>query len=264
MDNSVAIVIPVYKEELSKYEIASLKRCVELFQSYDIFLVTYNTLDLKNYKEIYGEFKVKYYKKVFFDSINGYNRLMLNLDFYKSFSEYEYILIHQLDVFVFKNELNNWLSKNYDYIGAPWKSILIHPNLKYSNKAGNGGFSLRKVKKFISVLRKLNKIYSFSFIFNRNKKKGIVKSLLKSIYFYTLKNNFHWKFNDFDRNEDMFWGLIVPEKIKDFSVPTAKESASFCIENDVEFWMNYVNSELPMATHAYVKNFYYWKNHIKI
>ena len=46
--------------------------------------------------------------------------LMLSPFFYESFLDFKYVLIHQLDVFIFKDELNYWCNQNYDYIGAPW------------------------------------------------------------------------------------------------------------------------------------------------
>ncbi len=43
---------------------------------------------------------------------------MMDNTFYKQFLNYEYILIYQLDAFVFKDELN-YCSQGIDYVGAP-------------------------------------------------------------------------------------------------------------------------------------------------
>ena len=59
------------------------------------------------------------FNDTYFESIYGYNQLMLNVEFYEAFSK-KYILIYQTDAFIFKDDLNYWCEKDYDYIGAPW------------------------------------------------------------------------------------------------------------------------------------------------
>jgi hypothetical protein len=96
----------------------------------------------------------------YFKSVFGYNRLMLTASFYERFSHSKFILIYQLDAYVFRDELLYWCSKDYDYIGAPWittpnkgfKKVLSLFDSKKKKarseifyKVGNGGFSLRKV-----------------------------------------------------------------------------------------------------------------------
>lgn len=87
-----------------------------------------------------------FFHENYFKSIDGYNKLMLSPSFYKAFSNYEYILIYQLDAWVFKDELQHWCNQKYDYIGAP-----IYQNNKLIG-IGNGGFSLRKVDYCLKVL----------------------------------------------------------------------------------------------------------------
>src|SRR4029079_3572600 len=85
-----------------------------------------------------------------------YNRLMNIPYFYRHFLEYDYILIYQLDTFVFENNLEEWCNMNIDYVGAPWINSTWVNNLKkkiswidkFIYPVGNGGLSLRKVKLF--------------------------------------------------------------------------------------------------------------------
>jgi hypothetical protein len=44
---------------------------------------------------------------------------MLSIDFYKRFRDYKFILIYQLDAYVFRDELEYWCEQDYDFIGAP-------------------------------------------------------------------------------------------------------------------------------------------------
>ena len=46
--------------------------------------------------------------------------MLLTADFYRRFTDYEYILIHQLDVFLFEDKLLEFCDMGYDYIGAPY------------------------------------------------------------------------------------------------------------------------------------------------
>ena len=42
-----------------------------------------------------------------FHRVSTYNKLMLSLDFYVRFSAYGYLLVYQLDAWVFSDELDN-------------------------------------------------------------------------------------------------------------------------------------------------------------
>ena len=68
------------------------------------------------------------------------------------------MLIVQTDAWIFKDELQKWCNMEYDYIGAPWCHLCknVH-NCNYEEVAdqksivGNGGLSLRYIKKFQDV-----------------------------------------------------------------------------------------------------------------
>ena len=144
---NVAIVIPYYKNDLTKTEQISLKACTQTLSSYDIFLVSPIKLDTSEICKEYPLLKVKRFKNDYFNSLRGYNKLMLSEDFYSQFTGYSYILIYQLDAFVFKDELQIWVNKGYDYIGAPW----IHSS-QYTNH--KGGTMKCKLKRFLFFRRR--------------------------------------------------------------------------------------------------------------
>ena len=58
-------------------------------------------------------------------------------EFYAAFADFDYILIYQLDAFVFYG---------YDFIGAPSPRMYRHDWTRIISCVGNGGFSLRKVQ----------------------------------------------------------------------------------------------------------------------
>jgi hypothetical protein len=111
---------------------------------------------------------------------------MLADEFYARFAAYEYMLIHQLDAFVFSDQLMAWCARGYDYVGAPWIPHNMPParlqlfgaairrryfrltNRQYRNRsgdhhgqqhyaAGNGGFSLRRIATLRKVLLQLHR-----------------------------------------------------------------------------------------------------------
>jgi len=173
MNQSVSVVIPVYKIDLTESERMSLSQCLNLLYKYDISFVCSKSFDFELFcksNEVNQE-KINIsrisFANEYFSSIEGYNRLLLSEFFYESFSDFEYILIYQLDAWVFNDELGFWVSQNYDYIGAPWIGE-EHGNIK--NRVGNGGFSLRRVNAFLKIFKSLRfryyRINHFSKIFN--------------------------------------------------------------------------------------------------
>ena len=114
----VAIVIITHKEELKKHEKISLDFLKKNLMKYDKFLVipkSHNKIDPR-FKKL--NFKIMRLDDKYFTS-NGHDKLMRGDYFYNQFEDYEYILKHELDCLVFKDELDYFCSLNYDYIGAP-------------------------------------------------------------------------------------------------------------------------------------------------
>ncbi len=155
LDN-VAIVIPVYTQTLDEKERISLLQMVKIFTGYDLVFVMPEGLQpafLDSFPD--AHIKCEYFDESNFSSGYSYNKLMLSYSFYSRFSSYEYILISQLDVFVFEDRLNEFCSLGYDYIGAPWLEGYFY----YTDKrhtmwyVGNGGFSLRRVQSFLRLLQ---------------------------------------------------------------------------------------------------------------
>jgi glycosyltransferase involved in cell wall biosynthesis len=157
-NNSCIIVVPIYNVEPNSIEIASLKQVVKMLgDNYRICLVAPDMMDIRKYfNEADYDFDILYLNSSFFESKMTYNELCQRAEFYECFKEFKYMLIYQLDAFVFSNRLQYFIEKDYDYIGAPH---MVHENdfdeaFKETNYTiGNGGFSLRKISKFIDICR---------------------------------------------------------------------------------------------------------------
>lgn len=150
------VVVPVYKKNPIFFEQAALMQCVRVLgEKYDICLVAPYDLDLSGYTSLCPgyKFKVKRLARNFFNSIESYNEMCKRWEFYETFKDYRYMLVYQLDCWVFADNLEYFMSLDYDYIGAPWFEIDQEKKTATPTKCGNGGFSLRKIDKFIEVCR---------------------------------------------------------------------------------------------------------------
>lgn len=124
-----------------------MQSCVRHLGRYPIRLILPVEIDDAFYEQAFPALaKVKIPN--FLLSWKGYNHFKISPEFYRRFSDFEFLLTVEPDVYVFRDELAFWCSQGYDYIGAPWfHRAAAHepPRLK---RVGNSGFSLRRRKAF--------------------------------------------------------------------------------------------------------------------
>ena len=246
----VIVVIPVYKTELSDMEIKSLKQVYSVLSNFRITVIKPESLELPVLKKDFPGLTFTSFHDSYFEGIHSYNRLMLSSEFYERFLSCQYILIHQLDAYVFKDELSEWCNRGFDYVGAPWlkKTVYKLPIIKefmrfvhyhkqsrgkpskqsFYDKIGNGGLSLRKVEShYQATLAHKGKIDDY---------------LSRRSHFY---------------NEDVFWAMEAPE----FKYPTPLEAIRFSFDKYPAYCFKLNNGELPFGCHGWykrkMKNF--WK-----
>lgn len=143
------IVVPIHNETMNMDEKESLIQLKQILGGYDIILVYPDGLNIDSYKSIIENIISLPFPNEYFKDRMSYCKMCCDINFYEKFLDYEYILIYQLDCWVFKNELDYWCEKGYDYIGAPF---FIDWFVKRNKMVGNGGFSLRKVRSIIKYL----------------------------------------------------------------------------------------------------------------
>ncbi|MBR4152233.1 MAG: hypothetical protein IKT98_04685 [Selenomonadaceae bacterium] len=142
MSSKVAVVIPIYKEEIDELEKISLAQVRKVLGHYPIIFVA---PEGKNFSYLEpGEMLIQFHPQ-YFQNVNTYSLLLLSPFFYEPFLAFDYILIYQLDAFVFYDALEDFCRLGYDYIGAPapvsWGSSIGEK----IPRVLNGGFCLRKV-----------------------------------------------------------------------------------------------------------------------
>jgi hypothetical protein len=257
----VTVIIPFYRADISAYEAIAIEQCYKVLSNYPIIAIKPQSLVLPAEVQKYPFTKILSFDDSFFKGIGGYNALMLSASFYKEFLDYEYMLIHQLDAFVFDDRLSYWCNQHYDYIGAPWLKDCDHPDIiktvkstiqyyfhtryniqkngkptryQYENRVGNGGFSLRRVNKFYEqcLLRKAE------------------------IDTYLAVGDHHF-------NEDGFWSVEVNRKSKKLNIPGYKTGIKFSVEFAPERAIRLNDNELPFGCHAWDRYADFWRPYFK-
>lgn len=255
---SVAVTIPLYKEIPNSLEMVSLKQCLKVLHNYPVIFFAPESLNTVFYESLFtanNKFKIERFESKYFKDLNSYNKLMLNSTFYKRFRVYKYILIYQLDAYVFKDELQYWCDAGYDYIGAPW---FDNWNIAQHDSAflgvGNGGFSLRKVKSHLKVLRSFSYIRPLqSVIENFFNQKSSLAALKQLFFDLTIQNNTYSLFNNYSDNEDIFWGAFVSGKFSHFKIPSMNIASRFSMEVNAEMLYHLNGDKLPFGCHAWGK-----------
>ncbi len=273
----VAVIIPVYKKTLGASEEQSFLQCLRVLGNYPLRMVLPYGLNTDYYEKHLHEnsiadFRFDYFDEGFFKNVNAYSRLLLNESFYKRYIEFEYIFIYQLDGYVFKDELKEWCSKGYEYLGAPWfKSYGIHKKGNDLYRVGNGGMSLRKVAAFLSLFDRQMPFPIYFFMVKNIRKRGFIKMSLKTIkLFFVLLlckitvADFITDYLDERINEDCFWADGLSDTSLGLHKPELLEAARFCIEKSPAYLYDLIGKELPFVCHAYEKYEYdsFWKQFI--
>ena len=145
MSTKVAVVVPNHKAELNPIEKISLAQCRKVLSRYPLIHAVPEGQNFAYFEpgEHVAEFPAQY-----FQSLKGYNVLSVSPKFYKPFADFDYILIYQLDAFIFYDALEEFCALGYDYIGAAWPRY-VWSDARVDGKTpqvGNSGFCLRKVK----------------------------------------------------------------------------------------------------------------------
>ena len=239
--NKCVIIVPIYKQEFNFDEYNSIKQLFKILpiEKYDIVAVGPISLDRTYYFNNFNFTKQYYFwDSYFIDYPKGYNSLMLNYGFYEYFESYEFMLIYQPDCWVFRDELEYWCNKNYDYIGAPHFVCCEEKNyLNYfSNTSANGGFSLRKISFWRNLCLKYKDVCN-KLINDKNVDYGEDR-IISTLSFYGININ--------------------------INMPSFYECANFSYETNPHILYLVTNHKLPFGCHAYnkVTHSYFWDDFI--
>jgi hypothetical protein len=215
----VAIVIPLYKSQLNLGEELSLLQCIKVLGKHPIRFVAPESLDLSFLSTWIDDIQSIRFNDDYFKSPKTYNKLLTSQEFYQAFLNVEYILIYQLDAYVFEDRLLEWCGKGYDYVGAPkLRKHHVASQPSCQPVLMNGGISLRKVKPILRYIR------------------------LYQLFFNAWLANEDAMFSFAQRRVYPFRFLL--------KLPSWKEAMSFAIEQNPETCYK-ILGKLPFGCHAW-------------
>lgn len=253
----VAVVVPMHnRSTLTRDELISFRHLTRYLASYDKYLVVPENLQVN-----LPGCGLKRFRAEYFGSAIANTRLLLSEHFYRSFSEYQYVLIYHLDALVFSDQLTTWCDTGLDYIGPPWIPCADSPWVKES-RVGNGGLSLRKVESFLKVFQ--SDVYWMDpEEYWRDKYAGkpaylrwlhSPKRLMKRL---SLFNNARlemaqWHLRpDGTKNEDHFWSDRATHYVPDFKVASVEVGLRFAFEVAPRLCYDMNHGQLPFGCHAW-------------
>lgn len=280
------VVIPIYKNVPSLIEQASIRQTFHVLGRHDIVFVTHEDCNLNIYSKIVKSegrtMQTTFFNKGYFDSTVHYSDLCFSEEFYLRFKNYEYMLICQPDAWVFRDELEYWCSRGYDFIGAP---VFFPYNKRHFTRifygVGNGGFCLRRIEHCLKIVRSdrnciflrpsiLAKIYWNAILYNEEYGRSRLSRLWLPFLAIAKMLGFRNSIAQFKKKgceEDMLFSVWAKHAWgHNCRVPDELEAARFSMEVNPEYLYNKVGKQLPFGCHAFEKWEYesFWKKHIQI
>lgn len=250
----VVILIFVHAPALRWFEAVSLLQCFKILGNYPIRLVCPEGLDVTAYRELAPGLVADHIHPALLESLRSYNRMKIHPFIYRKYSDFKFILTYELDAFVFRDELNYWCSRNYDYIGAPWFEgfTAAMPHSEPSG-VGNSGFSLRCVQSALRVTHSWTLIRPLSEIIGKWRRDcrlsaGNLWMLAGRLGW---KNIFHHWLNFFDENEDIYWSL-AGQRINGFKVAPYDQARRFSFEVNPGRLFGEEEERLPFGCHKWM------------
>jgi hypothetical protein len=118
MKELVSVIVPILDPQINPTEERLLHHCLDMLDRYPVIFITYEGADLSIIKEHNEEIDVIYFPEKYFHSRAHLASLFLMEDFYDRFSWCEFLLIHELNSWIVRDELHYWCKQGYDYLKA--------------------------------------------------------------------------------------------------------------------------------------------------
>ncbi|SDG80640.1 hypothetical protein SAMN04487996_12386 [Dyadobacter soli] len=118
MKELVTVIIPILETQINPTEEKLLHHALEILSGYAIIFVAGEGADLSVVREHAEHIDVVHFPKRYFESRQHLAQLLLMPDFYDRFNWCDFLLIHELNSWVVKDELHYWCKQGYDYLQA--------------------------------------------------------------------------------------------------------------------------------------------------
>jgi hypothetical protein len=118
MKELVSVVVPILNPVLNIREEKILAHCVKALAKYPFIFVISESADHSILKEKYPTVDFISFNEKYFESRQTLASLLLMEGFYERFSWSDFLLIHELNSWIVKDELHYWCKQGYDYLRA--------------------------------------------------------------------------------------------------------------------------------------------------
>ena len=252
----VAVAVPlIEKDHLTDEEKISIKHLETYLGGYDRFLIEPQGMNFK-----LDGFGVKEFEREFFGSVEAHRKMLFSEKFYQIFENYRFVLIYHTDALVFSDQLSEWCRSGYDYVAPPW---IPHKDAPYSGmpayegKVGNGGFSLRRVNGFLSVL-KSRRLWRDPVVRIRKELRSPRQPLRKAIslvkalrLFLPAYNGVRQELESYSAPEDHFWANRAVHYYPEFRIAPLDQALEFAFECVPRYCYKKNKNRLPFGCHAW-------------
>src|SRR5688572_11693619 len=246
----IVIVVPIYKPELSADEQTSLRHLEHHLHAFTKVSIQPIGLEL-----CLPSFELREFPTHHFDSVTTYSKLLLSPEFYEAFTEYDYMLMYQLDCLVFSDKLQSWCEMEYDYVGAPL--FLKNSQQPHISRVGNGGLSLRRVQSFLDVLHsshvpswgavlsdRLPDLKKLPYPARWLKKLRVIRDARRGVKWYTA---------NYGLNEDLFWSDRARLFNPSFKIAPLDVALRFAFDAHPRLCFAQNDCQLPFGAHAWTR-----------
>lgn len=257
----VAVVIPHPNTDWTAGQIFSIRTCLSVLVDYPVFYLTKKSVPLEPLIPYRDRIKVLQVDDDRMANIENYSKFLMSPEFYILFAQYEFILVHQLDVVVFEDRLIEWCDKGYDYVGPPmFQGEEPQPVLWQS---GNGGFSLRKTSSFLKLLSSRKVFPRFEHYRELRAELGLVFLLVLRVMLQFngtwlaqfFPGFFRWLFTTNSKNvhEDVYFAFFAVFFVEAWRMPSPAESAGFGFDRCPKTVYAINGNKIPFGCHAWEK-----------
>jgi hypothetical protein len=240
-----AIVSPYQGLPLNSVSRLSFSQTARIMPGHRWIFALPQGADTSELRSLRGDIEFRFFPQRYFVSKRAAQLFYMHPTFYENFSEFDYILIHQPDVYVFNDHLAEWvrhMSENsWDYVGAPW---LNHQWLNLARnpvarlpwhwmlreKVGSGGFSIRNPRKFAKIAKRHTRL---------------IKRLAAFV------------------PEDIWWCQLAQKVSAPVRRPPARLAAHFAFETECDRCLELTQGVMPFAVHGWNRHDWdFWRERI--
>jgi len=196
MKELVSILIPILNPDLTPHEETVLKHTLKALHRYPVILITYEGADLSVIESDHERVEVLTFKAKYFESRQALSNLFLMEDFYQRFTWSDFVLIHELNSWIVKDEIHYWCKQGYDYLHA--NPVLDKNNFKDG--------SINELSRIWGLNKSEKEALGRSFE-NDGLKLCNVQRMIKTLSARKKEAHYYRQSDDFQNKDSLFWEI---------------------------------------------------------